>query len=60
MVANDPTFGTRYYFLGIWHYPSTNPSIISQPVASTWENEALAFGTSYAAKSLAWLKGVLR
>lgn len=45
--------------IGVYHYPSTESWIISQPVASSWENEALAFGTSYAAKSFLWLKRVL-
>lgn len=45
--------------MGVYHFPSTHPGIISQPVADTWGNEALAFGTSYATKSLIWLGRVL-
>lgn len=58
-MVSSSEFGNRFYFVGIHHYVSDNPSVISQPVADTWSNEAGAFVTTYASKSLGWLKNVL-
>ncbi len=51
------TIDSKRMFLGIYHHPAPpDTGIQSSPVADTWTNEAIAFASSYAAKSLLFLR----
>jgi hypothetical protein len=52
-IAGTP--GQRY-FLGIYHHPpDPELGITGREVKDTWTNEAVAFASSFAAKSALWL-----
>ena len=48
--------GDGRLFIGIYHHtPTPGLGIEYEPVKDTWTNEAIAFASSYAAKSALWL-----
>lgn len=50
--------GVDNAFIGIYHHPSPPelaPEINSVPVKASWTNEAIAFASSYFARTALWL-----
>jgi hypothetical protein len=50
--------GSSSAFIGIYHHPSPPdlaPQITSTEVSPTWTNEAIAFASSYFARTAVWL-----